>query len=234
MTTPREEDLEALIAPIVVGSGYELVRIRLGGAKSLTLQIMAERADGTMTAEDCATLSRAISAMLDERDPLPEAYALEVSSPGIDRPLTRRKDYERWAGFAARVDLTVAVEGKKRLKGVLAGIEGDDVLIDLDGEEETALIPFHLIAGSKLVLTDELITESLRRAKAAGRQPVDETVGEMGAEIGADDAAGGGDPSPDDRSARAPSRKAHKPRPKDKPRAAKRKPGNKPRPSEEN
>ncbi|MEM9234112.1 MAG: ribosome maturation factor RimP, partial [Pseudomonadota bacterium] len=132
---------------------------------------MAERPDGTMTAEDCAELSRAISVVMEEADPISDKYVLEVSSPGIDRPLTRLKDYERWEGFVAKLELRHAVENQKRFRGVLAGVEGDDIAIDLDGEDDTALIPFSLIATGKLILTDELVTESLRRAKAAGKAP---------------------------------------------------------------
>ena len=157
--------LTDLLLPIIETEGYELIHLRLTGAKQQTLQIMAERPDGTMTAEDCARLSRAVSAVLEEADPISGEYVLEVSSPGIDRPLTRLKDYARWEGFVAKIELSQPVEGQKRYRGTLAGVENDDVCIDLDGEEETALIPFSIIAGGKLVMTDELIAESLRRAK---------------------------------------------------------------------
>ena len=170
MVTPLETKLEALIAPIVEATGFELVRLRLTGSQTKTVQIMAERPDGTMTAENCATLSRAISAMLEEADPISDKYILEVSSPGIDRPLTRLKDYERWEGFEAKIELRQAVENQKRFRGILAGIEGEDVCIDLEGEEDTALIAYSLISSGKLLLTDELVTESLRRAKAAGKE----------------------------------------------------------------
>ena len=165
--TPQEITLEELVTPVVDETGFELVRLRLTGSNTKTLQIMAERPDGTMTAEDCAKLSRALSPVLEEADPFSDKYVLEVSSPGIDRPLTRLKDYDRWEGFAAKIELKHAVENQKRFKGTLAGIEGEDVLIDLEGEDDTALIPFSLIATGKLVLTDDLITESLRRAKKA-------------------------------------------------------------------
>ena len=165
--TPQEITLEELVTPVVDATGYELVRLRLPGSNTKTLQIMAERPDGTMTAEDCATLSRALSPVLEEADPFSDKYVLEVSSPGIDRPLTRLKDYDRWEGFAAKIELKHAVENQKRFKGTLAGIEDEDVCIDLEGEDDTALIPFSLIATGKLVLTDDLITESLRRSKAA-------------------------------------------------------------------
>lgn len=167
MSTPLEDTVTALCTPVIEAAGFELVRLRISGARTKTLQVMAERPDGTMSAEDCAALSRALSPALDEADPIDDKWVLEVSSPGIDRPLTRLKDYDRWQGFAAKLELTQVVEGQRRFRGVLAGVEEGDVLIDLDGEDETALIPFDMIASGKLMLTDELITESLRRSKAA-------------------------------------------------------------------
>lgn len=171
MVTPLEITLQELVTPVVEGAGFEVVRLRLTGSRTKTLQVMAERPDGTMTAEDCASLSRAISPVLEEADPFDDKYILEVSSPGIDRPLTRLKDYERWEGFDAKIELRQPVEGQKRFRGVLAGIEDEDVCIDLEGEDDTALIPFSLIASGKLLLTDELVTESLRRSKAAEKAP---------------------------------------------------------------
>ncbi|MEL6325267.1 MAG: ribosome maturation factor RimP [Pseudomonadota bacterium] len=161
-----EERLETLLTPAIEAEGFECVRIRITGSNAKTLQIMAELPDGTMSAENCARLSRALSELLEEKDPIPEAFTLEVSSPGIDRPLTRLKDFERWDGFSAKIELTQAVENQKRFRGQLAGVEDDNVLFDIEGEDETALIPFELIAAAKLLMTDELITESLRRAKA--------------------------------------------------------------------
>jgi len=171
MTTPLENRLSEIVAPVTEAEGFELVRLRVTGSRNKTLQVMAERPDGTMTAEDCAKLSRAISPALEADDPIDDPYTLEVSSPGIDRPLTRLKDYERWEGFEAKIELTQAVENQKRYKGTLAGVEGEDVLFDIEGEEETAVIPFALIASGKLLLTDDLVTESLRRAKGAGNAP---------------------------------------------------------------
>lgn len=171
MSTPLEETLHKIVEPATESAGFELVRLRVTGSRDKTLQIMAERPDGTMSAEDCAALSRAISPVLEERDPITDPYTLEVSSPGIDRPLTRLKDYERWEGFEAKIELSEAIENQKRFRGELAGIEDDNVLFDIDGEEDTAVIPFALIATAKLMLTDELVTESLRRAKEAGRAP---------------------------------------------------------------
>lgn len=164
---PVEKTIADLIGPAVAGAGFELVRVKLMGGESRTLQIMAERPDKTMSAEDCAVLSRLLSPLLDEADPIAGAYSLEVSSPGIDRPLTRLKDFEDWQGYEAKIELDRMIEGRKRFRGVLAGVEEGDVCLDIEGEEETALIPFEWIAAARLVLTDELIRESLRAAKVA-------------------------------------------------------------------
>ena len=153
--------------PVADDEGFDLVRVRVTGAKTLTVQVMAERPDKTMTAEDCARLSRALSPMLEAADPISDAYTLEVSSPGIDRPLTRLSDFEDWDGYAAKIELDRLVEGRKRFRGVLAGVEDGAVAFDIDGEEETAIIPFEWVADAKLVLTDDLIAESLKAAKKA-------------------------------------------------------------------
>lgn len=165
--SPLEEALVRLIDPVAAEAGFELVRVRLSGAKRLTVQVMAERPDKTMTAEDCATLSRAVSAVLEDDDPIDGAYTLEVSSPGIDRPLVRLKDFDDWAGRDAKIELNRAVEGQKRFRGVLAGVDGDNVCLDIEGEDETALIPHAWIASAKLLLTDALIEESLKAARRA-------------------------------------------------------------------
>ncbi|HXQ11826.1 MAG TPA: ribosome maturation factor RimP [Caulobacteraceae bacterium] len=156
--TAEDLRLLELLAPVAEAAGYEIVRLRLmGGDHRRTLQIMAERDDGTMLVEDCTRLSRAVSEVLDAADPIHGEYALEVSSPGIDRPLTRLKDFETYAGYEARVELDRLAENRKRFKGVLAGVEGDEVAIDLDGEDETTLIPFAWISDAKLVITDQLL-----------------------------------------------------------------------------
>jgi ribosome maturation factor RimP len=144
---------------VAEAAGYEIVRLRLmGGEERRRLQIMAERAlDGDMNVEDCARLSRAISEVMDAADPIHGQYTLEVSSPGVDRPLTRLADFETYEGYEARLELDRLAEGRKRFRGVLAGIDGDNVAIDLDGEDETTLVPFAWIAEAKLVLTDELM-----------------------------------------------------------------------------
>ena len=170
----ENDTLTALIAPVAETEGFELIRVRVTGSKTKTLQVMAERPDGTMSAEDCAQLSRALSPVLDAADPIEGQYDLEVSSPGIDRPLTRRRDFDDWEGFEAKLELKTAIEGQKRFRGVLAGTEDDNICIDLEGEEETALIPFSMIGTAKLVLTDELIRASLKagkEAEAAGIKP---------------------------------------------------------------
>ena len=162
--TAEDLRLLELLAPVAEAAGYEIVRLRLmGGDHRRTLQIMAERppepgqVGGTMLVEDCTRLSRAVSEVLDAADPIKGDYSLEVSSPGIDRPLTRLKDFQTWAGYEARIELDRLAENRKRFKGVLAGVEGDDVAIDLDGEAETTLIPYAWISDARLVITDELL-----------------------------------------------------------------------------
>lgn len=162
-----ERTIAALIEPAVAAAGYELVRVKVTGRETKTLQVMAERPDKTMSADDCARLSRALSPLLEEKDPIEGAYRLEVSSPGIDRPLVRLKDFEDWRGYEARIDLDRMIEGRKRFKGVIAGVDGDNVCLDIEGETQTALIPFDRIEAAKLVLTDDLVRESLRAAKIA-------------------------------------------------------------------
>jgi ribosome maturation factor RimP len=159
--------IEEIVAPTVVGMGYELVRVAMsrGGG---TLQIMIEPADGrAMDVEDCATVSRALSAVLDVEDPIPGAYTLEVSSPGIDRPLTRPKDYSRWAGHVARVELAQPIDGQRRFKGTLLGLEDDTVKLRLDDGRE-AHLPFSTVTRAKLEMTDRLIEEHRRAQEGAG------------------------------------------------------------------
>jgi ribosome maturation factor RimP len=156
----RTAEIERLVQPSLDGLGYELVRVHLTGGGKPTLQIMAERKDRReMTVDDCADISRNLSALLDVEDPIPEAYALEVSSPGIDRPLVRLADYERFAGFEARIETTRPHDGRRKFIGRIAGVRGR--LVAIGGEAGDAEIPFDLIARAKLVLTDELIAASL-------------------------------------------------------------------------
>jgi len=157
--TAEDLSLLEILDPVAEAAGYEIVRLRLmGGEHARRLQIMAERpSDGDMNVEDCARLSRAISEIMDAADPIAGEYTLEVSSPGVDRPLTRLKDFASFEGHEARLELDRMAEGRKRFKGVLAGVEDDAVAIDLEGEEETAMIPFAWIVEAKLVLTDQLM-----------------------------------------------------------------------------
>lgn len=150
--------IEGLIAPTVNDLGFDIVRVVVVGSQSPRLQIMAERRDGTgIDVEDCATISRAISAVMDVEDPIKSAFTLEVSSPGIDRPLTRVKDFETWAGFEARVEMAVPVEGRRRFTGRLMGVgENETILIETEEDERFAL-PFVDLQRAKLLLTDELI-----------------------------------------------------------------------------
>ena len=156
--TAEDLRLLELLDPVADAAGFEIVRLRLmGGEFQRRLQIMAERPDGDMNVEDCAKLSRAISEIMDAADPIKGEYVLEVSSPGVDRPLTRLKDFDTYEGHEAKIELDRLAEGRKRFRGVLAGIEGDQVALDLEGEEETALVPFAWIIDAKLVLTDQLM-----------------------------------------------------------------------------
>lgn len=155
-----------IIAPSVEAMGYEIVRVQMSGGQRAVLQIMAERTDGApMTVEDCADISRSVSALLDVADPISGPYTLEVSSPGIDRPLVRPKDFERFAGFEAKLETRVPVDGRKRYKGRLRGLDGDDVVIDT--EHGSARVPVEAIHRAKLVLTDDLIRASAGSGGAA-------------------------------------------------------------------
>ncbi|HUB84744.1 MAG TPA: ribosome maturation factor RimP [Rhizomicrobium sp.] len=165
--------LEPIIEPAVEAAGFKLVRLRLIGGKTKTLQIMAERPDGTMNVEGCAELSRALSDFLDAEDPIEGEYNLEVSSPGIDRPLTCLADFARWAGHEARIELIAPdTAGRKRFKGRLLGLDGTDVTLQTDGSKMadgmTLKFPFRAIAEAKLVLTDKLIEEDLKARRSAG------------------------------------------------------------------
>ena len=156
--TTEDQRLVELLDPVAEAAGYEIVRLRLmGGETARRLQIMAETPDGEMVVEDCARLSRAISEVMDAADPIKGEYTLEVSSPGVDRPLTRLKDFATYEGHEARIELDRVAEGRKRFRGVLAGIEGDNIGIDLEGEEATAMVPFSWIVDAKLILTDALM-----------------------------------------------------------------------------
>ncbi|EDZ43927.1 MAG: ribosome maturation factor RimP [Planktotalea sp.] len=161
-----DQRLAGIITPVIEDLGFELVRVRLMSGKTTTLQIMAERPTGGIEVDQCAEISTAIGATLDVEDPIIDEYTLEVSSPGIDRPLTRLKDFATFEGYEAKIETTELIDGRRRFKGQLAGVEGNDVLINI--EEGTVGLNFDWLSDAKLVLTDELITEMLRQRKAAG------------------------------------------------------------------
>lgn len=155
----RARDIETVVAPMLEDMGYDIVRVQVSGDKRAKVQIMIERRDGAgMTVDDCAAASRAVGALLDVEDPIRGAYVLEVSSPGIDRPLTRLGDFERFSGFEARVELRMPRDGRRRFRGRLAGIAGDQILMDC--EDERVALPFAELAKAKLVLNDDLIAAS--------------------------------------------------------------------------
>ena len=158
--------LAEIVTPVIEDMGFELVRIRLMSGKSTTLQIMADRPEGGIEVDDCAEISNAVSAILDVEDPILDEYTLEVSSPGIDRPLTRLKDFDAFEGYEAKIETADLIDGRRRFKGTLAGIEGEDVLINI--EEGTVGLKFDWLSDAKLVLTDDLIREMLRQRKAQG------------------------------------------------------------------
>lgn len=165
----------AIAGPVLEGLGFRLVRVRISGSQGggSTLQIMAERPDGTFTIDDCEATSRALSPVLDVEDPIAAAYNLEISSPGIDRPLVRVGDFARWAGYEAKIEMAVAQDGRKRFRGFILGAEGTGARIrrtDVKGDEPAEIVlPIEEIGEARLVLSDDLIREALRRAKAAGR-----------------------------------------------------------------
>lgn len=161
--------VRGMIEPTIEAMGFDLVRVQLSGTKTLTLQIMAERPDGTMDVDACADISRAISALLDVEDPISQPYRLEVSSPGIDRPLTRPGDFERYEGYEARIVLHDGVDGRKRFKGVIEGVEDNEVRLITD---EFGVLGFHfdMIDEAKLVMSDELLKQAAKAAKPAASE----------------------------------------------------------------
>jgi ribosome maturation factor RimP len=168
--TAMDRRLADIVTPVIEGLGFELVRIRLMGGAVRILQIMADRPEGGIVVDDCGEISTAVSAVLDVEDPIEENFVLEVSSPGIDRPLTRLKDFEMWKGWEARMETTELIDGRRRFKGTLQGVEADEVLIEIEepGGAVTIGLQFDWLADAKLILTDELITEMLRQKKASG------------------------------------------------------------------
>lgn len=181
--TAEDRALLELIDPVAESLGLAVVRVRLmGGTLRRRLQVMAERqADHDISVEECARLSRAVSEVFDAADPIAGEYLLEVSSPGIDRPLTRLIDFDLFEGLEARLETDRMVEGRKRFKGVLAGTEDDNVAVDLDGEDDTALIPFAWLVDAKLVMTDALLKRGAQLRAARG-EPEDDGLPEGDAE----------------------------------------------------
>ncbi|MGH1369984.1 MAG: ribosome maturation factor RimP [Maritimibacter sp.] len=170
-----DRKLADIVRPVVEDMGYELVRLRLMSGQSPTLQIMVEKLEGGIEVDDLAKVNTALGATLDVEDPITENYTLEVSSPGIDRPLTRLKDFDTWDGYIAKIETSELIDGRKRFKGVLQGTEGGEVLIEIEDHGKPVIIglTFDLLSEAKLVLTDELIAEMLKQRKAAGI--IDET-----------------------------------------------------------
>ena len=164
----------AIAEPVIESLGYRLVRVRVSSSEGCTVQIMAERPDGSMKVADCETISRALSPVLDMADPVECAYRLEISSPGIDRPLVRKSDFERHKGHLVKIEMEIPIDGRKRFRGQLAGIEGEAARLTRDdaaeGEDADVLLPIAEMSEAKLVLTDELVTQALRREKAAKRE----------------------------------------------------------------
>lgn len=174
----RESGIDARVAmivePVLRAIGFRLVRVRLSGQHGLTLQIMAERQDGTMTVEDCEEASRALSPVLDVEDPIEKAYHLEVSSPGIDRPLVRKSDFATWTGHLVKMETSILVADRKRFRGKIAEAGAEDVLIERDqpayGDEPAVRVPYEAIAEARLILTDDLIREALTKDKKARQE----------------------------------------------------------------
>jgi ribosome maturation factor RimP len=164
----------AIVGPVLRTLGFRLVRVRMSGQNGMTLQIMAEREDGTMTVEDCEAVSRALSPVLDVEDPFDKAYHLEVSSPGIDRPLVRRSDFKRWTGHLVKMETSTLVAERKRFRGRIAEAGDLDVLIERDqvsyGDEPSVRVPYEAIAEARLILTDDLVREALTADKKARQE----------------------------------------------------------------
>ncbi len=169
--TGLDARVASIIEPVLVDMGFRLVRVRLSGQNGYTLQVMAERDDGTMTVADCEALSMAISPALDVDDPIDKAYHLEVSSPGIDRPMVRKSDFERWSGHIVKVETSVLVDNRKRFRGKIVTTDAESFTLERDqpayGEEPQVKIPYAALSEAKLVLTDDLISDALRADKKA-------------------------------------------------------------------
>jgi ribosome maturation factor RimP len=194
----RETGIDAkvasLIEPAINAAGFRLVRVRLSGLNGLTLQIMAERPDGTMTVEDCEIVSRTVSPVLDVEDPIDGKYHLEISSPGIDRPMVRKSDFSNWQGHIAKLETSMIHEGRKKFRGRIIKVDTDTITLEADqatyGAEAQTIIPFELIADARLILTDDLIRDALRKDKdlREGRIPGDQLSDEFNLDSGNADA----------------------------------------------
>jgi ribosome maturation factor RimP len=165
MVVAAASHLEPIFEPVIEKAGFRLVRLRIMGGAAKTLQVMAERPDGSMDVEGCATLSHALLDFIETEDPIEGDYEIEVSSPGIDRPLTRLMDFSRWSGHEAKIELNAALDGRRRFRGLLLGLDGQDVMIRVDNSD--IRFPFRAIANAKLVLTDKLINEDLKARPGA-------------------------------------------------------------------
>ena len=165
MTVTAVARLEPIFEPVIEHAGFKLVRLRMMGGAAQTLQVMAERPDGSMNVEDCAALSRALLDFIEKENPIEGEYELEVSSPGIDRPLTRPQDFSRWSGHEAKLELDGLYEGRKRWRGLVLGLDGADVVIRADNKD--IRFPFRSVLNAKLVLTDKLIQQDLKARKTA-------------------------------------------------------------------
>ena len=176
--TGLDARIAALAEPVVEDLGFRLVRVKCSGRNGFTVQIMAERPDGTIGVDDCEKISRNLAPVIDAEDPVDRAFHLEVSSPGIDRPLVRRSDFERWAGHVAKIELAQSHEGRRRFRGLLLGVEGETFGVKLEGvaegEPDTVRLPLELLAEARLVLTDDLIAASLKAAKRQAREDLDD------------------------------------------------------------
>ncbi|WP_112829947.1 ribosome maturation factor RimP [Rhizobium cremeum] len=172
--TGLDRRIAEIIEPVLVAMGYKLVRVRLMNQNGLTLQVMAEKNDGTMTVEDCEEVSMAISPVLDVEDPVDKAYHLEVSSPGIDRPMVRRSDFERWIGHLLKCETSILIDNRKRFRGKITEVDAEGFTIERDqvayGEQPRVAVPFNALAEAKLILTDDLIRDALRADKLAKAQ----------------------------------------------------------------
>jgi ribosome maturation factor RimP len=165
LTVTAVARLEPIFEPVIENAGFKLVRIRMMGGAQQTLQVMAERPDGSMDVAGCAALSHALLDFIETNDPIEGAYEIEVSSPGIDRPLTRPQDFSRWSGHEAKIELDGLHEGRKRWRGIVLGLDGADVVIRADNQDVS--FPFRSVVNAKLVLTDKLIQEDLKARKSA-------------------------------------------------------------------